>query len=140
MISYQDALQLISATCRPLEATPTPLDALIGMAPVDDVHSNMNVPSFANSAMDGFALRAADTALAGTDTPVEISVTDESSVRCRSADVGEQDFLILVVQAPEVARRGVLDNPVAAPVAIEIGQAQETFGRSKPHGFDEGVG
>lgn len=75
MISYQDALQRIAATCRPLEPGPITLDELLGVAPADDLRSKMNVPSFANSAMDGFALRAADTAQAGTDTPVEIPVT-----------------------------------------------------------------
>lgn len=74
MISYQDALRCIAVACRPLETGSTPLDDLLGLAPVDDVRSKMNVPSFANSAMDGFALRAADTAQATADTPVEISV------------------------------------------------------------------
>jgi molybdopterin molybdotransferase len=75
MISYQDALRQISAVCQPLESSPTPLDELLGRAPVEDVRSKMNVPSFANSAMDGFAMSAAVTARAGSDTPVEIPVT-----------------------------------------------------------------
>ncbi len=74
MISYQDALRRIAAACLPLEANSTRLDALLGMAPVDDVCSKMNVPSFANSAMDGFALRAADTSEAGPESPIEITV------------------------------------------------------------------
>ncbi len=45
-----------------------------GAAPAADVHSLMNVPSFDNSAMDGFALRAADTAGASADHPVTLSV------------------------------------------------------------------
>ncbi len=74
MINYLDALQLIAATCQPLEAGPASLDDLLGLAPVNDVHSKMNVPSFANSAMDGFALRAADTASATAGAPLEIPV------------------------------------------------------------------
>jgi len=75
MISYQDALRHIAAACEPLEARRTPLGQLLGRAPVDDVYSKMNVPSFVNSAMDGFALCAADTTQASPDSPVEIRVS-----------------------------------------------------------------
>ncbi len=74
MISFQDALRLIDATCPVLEVESTPLDALLGRASADNVRSKMNVPSFANSAMDGFALRATDTAGASAETPIDIPV------------------------------------------------------------------
>lgn len=75
MISYQNALRRIAAVCQPLESAPARLDELLGRAPVEDLCSKMNVPSFANSAMDGFALSAADTARADSDTPIELPVT-----------------------------------------------------------------
>jgi molybdopterin molybdotransferase len=74
MISYEDALRLIAGACRTLEAETSPLEASLGRSPVGDVSSRMNVPSFDNSAMDGFALLAADTASAGATTPVVIPV------------------------------------------------------------------
>ncbi len=74
MISYKDALHRISTACRPLEPSPTSLGELLGRVPIDDVLSKMDVPSFANSAMDGFALCAADTARARPDAPIEIPV------------------------------------------------------------------
>ena len=74
MISYENALRLIAGTCRTLEAETSPLEASLGLSPVGDVSSRMNVPSFDNSAMDGFALLAADTAGAGATSPVVIPV------------------------------------------------------------------
>lgn len=47
---------------------------MAGTAPADVVHSLMDVPSFANSAMDGFALRAADSANASAEHPVTLAV------------------------------------------------------------------
>jgi len=100
MISYQDALRHIAATCKPLETGPTPLDELLGMAPVDDVYSKMNVPSFANSAMDGFALRAADTAQAGADAPVEIPVAGTIAAGQEPIDGIEGQAVEIMTGAP----------------------------------------
>ena len=79
MISYQDALHLIAGTCRTLEAGPSPLEASLGMSPVGEIFSKMNVPSFDNSAMDGFALLAADTVSADSSSPVIIPVAGISA-------------------------------------------------------------
>jgi molybdopterin molybdotransferase len=48
-------------------------DAL-GRVVVDDVHAPISLPGFDNSAMDGYAVRAADIAAASEDTPTRLPV------------------------------------------------------------------
>ena len=52
-------------------------DAL-GRVLAEDVASRDDVPGFDNSAMDGFALRAADTVSAGVSAPVQLRLAGES--------------------------------------------------------------
>ncbi|PSW18274.1 molybdopterin molybdotransferase [Photobacterium sanctipauli] len=67
LMPVADALTKILEQVKPLEATHTvALNDAMGLVLADDIRSPINVPPFANSAMDGYALRAAD--LANTDT------------------------------------------------------------------------
>ncbi len=100
MISYPDALRLIANACPALETGPTPLDELLGRVPVDDVCSEMNVPSFANSAMDGFALRAADTTQADAQSPVELPVFTTVSAGQKPPDGIPQQAVEIMTGAP----------------------------------------
>ncbi|WP_298179773.1 gephyrin-like molybdotransferase Glp [Saccharomonospora sp.] len=45
-----------------------------GLVLAEDVTANVSLPPFDNSAMDGYAVRAADVAKAGQDSPVELPV------------------------------------------------------------------
>ena len=78
MIPLAEAQRTISALVpvAPRRTTVARADAL-GMVLADDVVASEPVPPFANTAMDGYALRSADTAGAGTDTPVRLRVVDE---------------------------------------------------------------
>jgi len=59
-------------------AEEVPLSEALGRVLVDDVASRDDVPGFDNSAMDGFALRAADTTGASASAPVTLQVAGES--------------------------------------------------------------
>ncbi len=68
---YQDKLaELLSPT--PVETRP--LEQCLGLALADDLTAPVPLPPFDNSAMDGYAVRAADLAGAGPDTPVTLPV------------------------------------------------------------------
>src|SRR5690349_186096 len=64
MLTEQDALRSILAAVRPLETEEAPLfeagDRILG----ETILARINLPRFDNSAMDGYAVRAAD-AVAG---------------------------------------------------------------------------
>ena len=64
------------ATCRELPAVERALDDALGCVLAHDAVAPEPVPPFANSAMDGFAVRSADVAGAGERSPVRLQVTD----------------------------------------------------------------
>ena len=60
MITLSEAVDLVLAAVRPLPAERVPLFEALGRTVAADVVSPEAVPSFDNSAMDGFAVRGAD--------------------------------------------------------------------------------
>jgi molybdopterin molybdotransferase len=62
--------RLLLDQVRPLPPRPAPLAQASGMVLAEDLSAPADLPRFASSAMDGFALRAADTAAA----PVQLQV------------------------------------------------------------------
>ncbi len=72
MISVDEALDFMLAHARPVVDTErVPLDDALGRVLARAERSPMDVPGFANSSMDGFAVRAAD---AARDEPVTLRV------------------------------------------------------------------
>jgi molybdopterin molybdotransferase len=71
------AIVLESATT--LDAEEVALEDALGRVLAEDVTSADAVPGFDNSAMDGFAVRAADTAGAAEGSPVSLRIAGESS-------------------------------------------------------------
>jgi molybdopterin molybdotransferase len=60
LLSIDDALARVLARARPLDAAPVPVAAAAGRVLAEDVSSRVDLPPFASSAMDGFAVRAGD--------------------------------------------------------------------------------
>ena len=74
MLNVEDALERILRHFNPLEAEQTPLLDAIGQVLALDALANHDIPPLDNSAMDGYALQAADVHGASADTPVTLSV------------------------------------------------------------------
>ncbi len=70
MIPLEEARAYILDVCPPLPSRSLPLLEAAGCVLAEDVVADEDVPPFANTAMDGYALRAADTA----DPPVRLRV------------------------------------------------------------------
>jgi molybdopterin molybdotransferase len=64
------------AAAEPLLPEQLPLDAVLGRALAEDVVAEATLPPWTNSAMDGYAVRAADIAGASRATPVTLRVVD----------------------------------------------------------------
>ena len=60
-VAVDDALAKVLARVRPLPAEPVPLEEAPGRVLAEDARAAIDLPRFPSSAMDGFALRAADT-------------------------------------------------------------------------------
>ncbi len=60
MISVEEALERILAEIAPLDVVQVPLSEALGLVLAEDVIAQEDIPPFANSAMDGFALLSRD--------------------------------------------------------------------------------
>jgi molybdopterin molybdotransferase len=61
LLTMEEALALVLERVRPLPAEPVPLEEAAARALAEEVRAAVDLPPFRSSAMDGFAVRAADT-------------------------------------------------------------------------------
>lgn len=101
MISLADARARVLEGCRPSAPGPVPLAEALGALLAERVDSPEAVPPFASSAMDGYALRSADTAGAAADGPVRLRVVGTLAAGA-AADraVGPGEALRIMTGAP----------------------------------------
>jgi molybdopterin molybdotransferase len=74
MIGVGEALERVMAGIAPLSAEAAPLADALGRVLAEDVIAGEDIPPFRNSAMDGYAVRAADLRGASRATPVRLRV------------------------------------------------------------------
>jgi len=77
LASVEEVLERVLAQIEPLPAFPQPLMETLGLAAAEDVVAPISLPSFDNSAMDGYAVAYADVATASEDSPVHLPVVGE---------------------------------------------------------------
>ncbi|MGH7914416.1 MAG: molybdopterin molybdotransferase MoeA [Candidatus Binataceae bacterium] len=74
MISADEALQLVLENVTPLGVERTPILDALGRVLAEEIRSSRDIPGFDNSAMDGYAVRAADVAQASASSPARLKV------------------------------------------------------------------
>jgi len=74
---YPRALELIRTAIKPLDSEPLPLNAISGRYLAKSVKARFASPRFANSSMDGFAVRTTDLSGAGPKAPVTLQIIGE---------------------------------------------------------------
>jgi molybdopterin molybdotransferase len=74
MISVDEALEYVLKHFEPLEPEEVEILDALGLVLAEDIYSDMDIPPFDNSAMDGYAVRAADTVGASPEAPVTLRV------------------------------------------------------------------
>ena len=74
MIELEEALKRILSTIQPLEHETVALTEATDRVLVDPIMSPVDLPRFDNSAMDGYAVRAADLAAANAEQPASLQV------------------------------------------------------------------
>jgi molybdenum cofactor synthesis domain-containing protein len=101
VIPLQDAQAEVISACQPKPARLIELDAALGLVLAEPVAAAENVPPFDNTAMDGYAVRAADTTAAGTDSPVRLTVIGTLAAgRAPDTPVGAGEALRIMTGAP----------------------------------------
>jgi molybdopterin molybdotransferase len=98
LISVAEALARVLASApEPLGAESVAVEAALGRTLASDVHALRTQPPFANSAMDGYALRAADTRPA----PARLRLVGESAAgRAFAGALGANEALRIFTGAP----------------------------------------
>lgn len=100
-ISVTDALSIILAHAAPLQAESIALDDALGRTLAGDIVSPIDHPPWDNSAMDGFAVRAADVRGATAHKPVLLRVTEEVPAGGFAAgSVGPGEAIRIMTGAP----------------------------------------
>lgn len=74
MLSVEEALERILSYFRVLDAEERPLLDALGQVLAEDIISPYDIPPLDNSAMDGYAVQAADVEGATKETPVKLQV------------------------------------------------------------------
>jgi molybdopterin molybdotransferase len=87
----------ILAKVRPLPSEPIPLGTAVGRILAEEVVAPHDVPSFPNSAMDGFAVRAVDVSTAGAVLEV---VEDVAAGQVATVTVGPGQAIKIMTGAP----------------------------------------
>src|SRR5208282_2350488 len=76
MISVDEALVIVLDTARPLGVERVALLDSLSRVLAQEIRSPRDVPGFDNSAMDGYAVRAADISNASESHPVRLAITE----------------------------------------------------------------
>jgi len=122
MISVEEALERILSYVEPLEVEERPLLEALGQVLAEDVVSPFDVPPLDNSAMDGYAVRAADTSGAAPDRPVQLRVIGEVAAGYRfPAPVGPGEAVRIMTGAP---------IPPGADAVVPFEDTDEPFGEA----------
>jgi molybdopterin molybdotransferase len=85
----------------PLDAEDVPLTAALGRVLAEDAIAGENLPSFVNSAMDGYAVRFADTRGASPESPRRLRLAGEVPAgRVYEGTVGHGEAVRILTGAP----------------------------------------
>jgi molybdopterin molybdotransferase len=112
LLTVDDALAQVLARVRPLSAQPVSLEDASGRVLADDARAAIDLPRFPSSAMDGFALRAAD--VPGTLPVVARIVAGRPAPRPLAEG-----------EAMAIATGGVVPEGADAVVPVEVVTEQE---------------
>jgi molybdopterin molybdotransferase len=137
LISVDEALRAVLARAEPLEAERVRLDAAAGRVLAQPALAVVDLPPFASSAMDGFAVRAAD-------TPGRLPIV------ARIAAGRPAERPLAQGEAMGIATGGVVPEGADAVVpiervevlgdAVEFSEAAEPGGNVRPAGGDVSAG
>ena len=101
MISVSEALQRLSASFSPVDVEEVPLIQAAGRVLSKEIQSDINLPLFTNSSMDGFAVRAEDIEGAREDQPVSLNVIEDIPAGNHpSKEIGNNQAARIMTGAP----------------------------------------
>jgi molybdenum cofactor synthesis domain-containing protein len=101
LVPLEETRAAILAAVPCLPVVTVPLADAVGLVLATDIVTAEPVPPFANTAMDGYAVRAADTAGASAGAPVRLAVVDDLAAgRAPEIPVGPGEAIRIMTGAP----------------------------------------
>jgi molybdopterin molybdotransferase len=122
MISIEEALERILSYVDVLPAEETPLLDALGLVVAGGITSPFDVPPLDNTAMDGYAVIAADTAGAAPDKPVSLRVIGEVAAGYEFEGVVEPGAAVRIMTGAPV--------PAGADAIVPFEETDEPFDRA----------
>ena len=138
MLSPDEAAERIAGAMAPLDTIEVPLESCDGLILARDVVSPISMPLWANSAMDGYACRAADIEGVSEGSPVTLAVVEDvraGAFPSRPVGRGEATRIATGAPVPEGADTVVRvedtdagENPVRILLARDSGKNVRPLG------------
>lgn len=101
LIPLEDAQSIVLSHVAPTDLIEIPVWQATGLPLAEDAVADIDISPFANSAMDGYAVRAADLAAAAGDTPVTLSVVGhEAAGHVFEGVIGAGETVRIMTGAP----------------------------------------
>jgi molybdopterin molybdotransferase len=116
MLSVEDAADLLLSYFHVLEPETVPVLESLGRVLAEDVHANEDIPPHANTAMDGYALLAADTAGATAEAPRRLRIIGDLAAGYVSEKVVTQGTAIRIMTGAPI--------PPGADAVIQFEETQ----------------
>jgi molybdopterin molybdotransferase len=117
LVPLEEARERVLSQIHPLPPIELPLTDAYGCVAAADIAAAIDLPEFASSGMDGFAVRAADLAGATPDTAVELKVVGRAMIGQRpDATVGMGETVKIATGAP---------IPAGADAVVPVENAEE---------------
>lgn len=148
MLPFQDALYYVLQNCRNLKPALTPVEKSRGLVLAQDVVALEAIPPFANTAMDGFAVRSQDvktppstlriieTIAAGHSPKMEVSEGEASRIMT-GAPIPDGANAIVMVEQTEVD-----GDELTVNISVPVGNHIRPIGDDIPKGelvFEKGT-
>ncbi|MBL8055135.1 MAG: molybdopterin molybdotransferase MoeA, partial [Anaerolineales bacterium] len=150
MLTVAEARARLLELFQPLPAEAVPLEAALGRVLAEDVRAAEDLPPFANSSMDGFAVRVADVARATPAEPVTLPVTGDIPAGAAVVpDLPPGAALRIMTGAPlpagaeavvPVEETDHAERGGALPAAVRVLKAPEPGANVRPAGQDVRAG
>lgn len=101
LLSVEEARERVLSRIQPLQPLQLPLTEAYGCVLAEEVVADRDIPDFASSAMDGFAVRSSEVAGASPDSPVQLRIAGRALIGRRpEGTVGGGEAMRIATGAP----------------------------------------
>lgn len=142
MLALEEAQAFVVSLAAPLDVVSLPIADALGAVLAADVVAAEAIPPFANTAMDGYAVRAADTTTASEEAPVRLRVAGTTMAgMAPGPEVGPGEAVRIMTGAPMPSGADAVvmverSRPIDDGDAVDLTMAVEAGTNVRPVGDD----